>query len=403
MEAKAKISCRLQNYYPRKKPSPGGWIRSIEQDGFLFEQGPKSCRPKGAGLATLKLIEELGLQDQVIPGQTTKRFLYVDKKLQVLPSGPLSLLFSPLTKGIIPGIFKDLTTSVNPSEDESIYDFFSRRFNPSIAEGLIDPMTLGIYAGDIRKLSIRSCFPQIYEWERNHGSVIRGAFSRKKTNQSHSSFIKSIQKSSLFSFKKGMETLTHELSRRMESELQLSTTATGLSFHSDHVEVSLSSGQSLYVDHVYSTIPAKDLNLLWPNPTFSRIPANSIGVINLGYRKKVHQKEGFGYLIPSNQGEPILGVVFDSCIFPQQNRNPEETRLTVMMRPVGTEEDMKKIALDSLSRHMHIETPPDTISVLLAKEAIPQYRGGTFCLAGFVKTPYLPHYLREQFSWGCGQ
>ena len=100
-----------------------------------------------------------------------------------------SLLFSPLMKGIIPGIFKDLTTSVNTSEDESIYDFFSRRFNPSIAEGLIDPMTLGIYAGDIRKLSIRSCFPQIYEWERNHGSVIRGVFSRKKREQSHSPFI----------------------------------------------------------------------------------------------------------------------------------------------------------------------------------------------------------------------
>ena len=46
-----------------KSHRPGGWIRSIEQDGFLFEQGPRSCRPKGAGLATLKLIEELGLRD----------------------------------------------------------------------------------------------------------------------------------------------------------------------------------------------------------------------------------------------------------------------------------------------------------------------------------------------------
>ena len=196
-----------------------------------------------------------------------------------------------------------------------------------------------------------------------------------------------MQKTSLFSFKKGMETLTHELSRRLESELQLSTTATGLTFHSDHVEVSLSSGQSLFADHVYSTIPAKDLNLLWQNPAFNRIPANSIRVINIGFRKKVHQKEGFGYLIPSNQGEPILGVVFDSCIFPQQNQNSEETRLTVMMRPSGTEEDMKKVALDSLARHMHIEASPDSISFLLAKEAIPQYGVGHSALLGSLNPP----------------
>lgn len=44
-----------------------------------------------------------------------------------------------------------------------------------------DPLCRGIFGGDARKLSLRSCFPVLDEYERNHGAVIRGMlFSRKR-------------------------------------------------------------------------------------------------------------------------------------------------------------------------------------------------------------------------------
>ena len=45
---------------------------------FLFEQGPRSCRTKGAGQETLALIEALGLQDQIVVphSDAQNRYLY---------------------------------------------------------------------------------------------------------------------------------------------------------------------------------------------------------------------------------------------------------------------------------------------------------------------------------------
>ena len=145
-------------------------FQTIRNHEFLFEQGPRSCRPKGNGVETLKLIEDLGLQDQVIPGDpsSSMRYLYTGGKLEALPNGLFSFFMSPLTNGVFKAIWRDLTTAPDPN-DETIYSFISRRFSPGIAERLIDPMATGIYAGDIRKLSITSCFPLLKQWEKENG------------------------------------------------------------------------------------------------------------------------------------------------------------------------------------------------------------------------------------------
>ena len=42
----------------------------------------------------------------------------------------------------------------------------------------------------------------------------------------------------------------------------------------------------------------------------------SMHVVNLVYESDVLPMAGFGYLVPSHAPEHILGVVFDSCVFP---------------------------------------------------------------------------------------
>ncbi len=127
-----------------KSKRPGGWMQTSHTGGFLFEQGPHSCRATGAGLATLQLAEELGLQDHVVTADPAShiRYLYHNQSLQRLPTGPLSCLFSPLMKGIIPALIRDWRTPPGNQDDESIYDFFSRRFGPSIAERFADYLLL---------------------------------------------------------------------------------------------------------------------------------------------------------------------------------------------------------------------------------------------------------------------
>ena len=155
----------------------GGWIRTVKKEGFLFEKGPRSCRTQGHGRATLRLIEELGLQKQVIQADASAhhRYLYFQQHLQKIPSSFLSFLFSPLTRKIIPHLLKEWLVPKAREEDETVHDFFSRRISREAAETFVNSLTLGIYACDSRKLSIKSCFPSIYAWEQQYGSLLKGA------------------------------------------------------------------------------------------------------------------------------------------------------------------------------------------------------------------------------------
>jgi oxygen-dependent protoporphyrinogen oxidase len=47
--------------------------------------------------------------------------------------------------------------------------------------------------------------------------------------------------------------------------------------------------------------------------------ACNVGVVNMSFHDDaLIATPGFGYLIPGSEGEPVLGVSFDSCIFPEQ-------------------------------------------------------------------------------------
>ena len=51
-------------------------------------------------------------------------------------------------------------------------------------------------------------------------------------------------------------------------------------------------------------------------------------VVNVIYDGHVLPANGFGYLVPAQEPSDILGVVFDSCVFPTE---VPTTRLTVML------------------------------------------------------------------------
>jgi protoporphyrinogen oxidase len=104
-----------------------------------------------------------------------------------------------------------------------VYDFIARRFSPRIAETLVDPMASGIYGGNIRQLSMRSCFGLIYDKEQQHGSVLRSMFFHTPPVPStlfdgtpKSQFVLTAEKTSSLSFERGMQTLTDTLASHIE-------------------------------------------------------------------------------------------------------------------------------------------------------------------------------------------
>jgi oxygen-dependent protoporphyrinogen oxidase len=373
-----------------KSQRVGGWIQSIQANGYLFEQGPRSCRTQGTGQETLALIEALDLKDEVlIPHPDARnRYIYHQQGLLCLPRHLWEIPFNSLTQGWLKALWRDWRMPKCQLEDESIHSFFSRRLGKSWAECLIDPVVSGIYAGDCNRLSLKSCFPIFNQWEQQKGSLLRGACHRQAAPLFQSSFIQSMRHFPLFSFKQGMETLPRVLANRLQDDLVLEQAAQRLAFDSTGIKVYLENGGCLKADHVISTLPTSALSdLLTTYPLLAtklrELHYTTVFVVNIGFEASVFPLKGFGYLVPSKMKSLILGCVWDSCVFPQQNLKRQQTRLTVMLGGSHhpeieqmAEQDVIEHALQALHVQMGIRANPQIVQIKKAHQAIPQYEVG---------------------------
>lgn len=373
-----------------KTERAGGWIQTLQTEEFLFEQGARSCRSKGSGRETLVLVEALGLQDQVlVPHPSARhRYLFDGKGLRKMPSQLWEIPFRSLTRGWAKALWRDWWKPKRLVEDESIHDFFSRRLGLPWVEELIDPFVSGIYAGNCQLLSLKSCFPLFDQWEQEYGSLLRGAWHYRPSVDLKSSFIESVSRFPLFSFKEGMETLPRTLAQQLKECVFLGEGVSRLKCDATGIEVELDRGKKIRADYVISTLSASALSSLLINPPawanqLKQLQYTTVVVVNIGFHFPVLPFQGFGYLVPSKHHSPILGCVWDSSIFPQQNREPNLTRLTLMMGGSHhpeieelSDQEIIEYALKNLRQHLGIRLEPQMIQVKKAQNAIPQYQVG---------------------------
>lgn len=347
-----------------KEKRVGGWIHSSTHDGFLFEEGPRAFRTKGKGKATLQLIQQLGLESELIPAspQSKRRYLYLNGKLCTLPG--ISFLWH-----LCKAIWREKRAYPDAVEEETIDHFFRRRFGHAFTDSAVDALVSGIYAGDSRLLSMKSCFPLIHQMDQQHGSLFRALWHRKKIKPNTDPFIYKMQNHSLLTFKNGMESLTQAIYNQLDAAFLLGEEVVSLRSNG---EVVLRE-RVLQGDVLISALPAHALVRLIPEESelLERIPYVSLKVVNIGYKNLSLPKQGFGYLVPRREGEKILGCVWNSSVFPQHV--PERgAGVTVMMRSeYGVE-----VALESLQRHLGIVAKPDVLDVKEVRRAIPQYLVG---------------------------
>ena len=197
-------------------------------------------------------------------------------------------------------ILRELFLPPSQEEDESIYQFATRRFNPQIAQEIFDPLTLGVYAGDIHKLSLRTCFPTLHLWEQEHKSLTRALFKRPR------------KPSSLFTLQNGIESLILTLAQKSGAQIHLNTPVLSIEKNGVHTP-----GKFWEADHLISALPGPALGKithLWPD-----FPAISLWVVHLTYPQNILKHQGFGYLIPTKEKEDALGAIWDSSIFPSSD------------------------------------------------------------------------------------
>ena len=305
----------------------GGCIETVD----LFEKGPRTFRSSHCP-SLLRLIEDLGLKDELLFSQSasSKRYLWHQGSLRSIFKLSAPYLLRMLFALFIP----------KGTQEETVYSFFRRRYGVGIADLFADPLCLGIYAGDCRTLSVNACFPSLKGIEKKRG---RG---------------------SLFTLQRGMQSLIDALQQQLAIDIRLNSEVHSLKQLHQKWEIN-----NLFVaDHVVSALPFPVLARLFP----SLIPLHHVSMIvaNIGFSSFEFPHRGYGYLVPTRENQSLLGMIWDSAIFPQQ----AGTRLTAMMR-AGTAFPEETI-LHALRSHLGISQQPDRIDIHHPETAIPQFTLG---------------------------
>jgi oxygen-dependent protoporphyrinogen oxidase len=186
----------------------------------------------------------------------------------------------------------------------------------------------------------------------------------------------------MFSFRNGMETLVHALAVRLENHVKLDCGVKSLHYNKEGITLHTDEGAFLEADKVFLAVPQDVLATILQGIGVStrETPTSSVAAVNMGWKQSVLPYQGFGHLIASREKEDVLGVVWDSSAFPEQNCSPDETRLTVMLGGIHrpdlltlSEPEITSVALKAVAKQLGINKAPDVLHVSVARNAIPQY------------------------------
>jgi oxygen-dependent protoporphyrinogen oxidase len=372
----------------------GGNIRSEQVDGFTCEAGPTGFLDNAP--ATITLARRLGLADRMIRAkpEAADRYIYRRGGLRKVPLNPLSFLASGILSPL--GKLRLLGEPFMPRsrrEDESIFQFASRRIGREAASVLVDAMVSGVYAGNARELSLPATFPKMRHMEQAHGSLFRAMLARRREAAAEGREVGGPAGPGgvLTSFRGGLEELTSALASALGNRLRLRNPVQLVSDMGQRgFRILLEEGPPIEAHAVVLACPAWRAASLVESmdpklhTTLTEIPSAALAVVHTGYRTMAlgDLRTGFGYLVPRGQGPRILGTLWISQIF--EGRSPDGAILMTTM--IGGAHDPHAVELDDeallnvvrqdIQQTMSILVRPYFTHIVRWPRGIPQYTLG---------------------------
>lgn len=298
-------------------PRPGGNIRTEQRDGYLLETGPNSLQLSDE---LRDLVDGLGLTNQLQDAAAVSQNRYVLRqgRYQQLPASPPKLLTSSFfsLKARL-GLVRELFQPAAPVNlEETLAQFFTRRFGSEVVEYALNPFISGIYAGDPARLLLHKTFPQLAAMEQQHGSVIRGLMKSKSP----------AGRRRIVSLTGGLQTLTDTLARKLR-RAHFGQAATHLHRRADdgrwELETTAGPAPRLY-QHVVLALPAYAaaplLQEQFPEAAaaLAAVYYPPMTAIYTAYQRAdvTHPLDGFGALHPKAEQPYAAGSIWTSSIFP---------------------------------------------------------------------------------------
>lgn len=314
-----------------------------------------------------------------------------------------ALLTEPIFKGIIGYLLAEPTVETRGKhvEDESVGDFVTRRFGPTIADNMLSALFHGIYAGDIYNLSARTLLaklwymetrdpagsgvmPEVFELMLKNEQICSSSDARllaeDVTSETSATLFRNIAQQSVYTFTKGIGQLTSNLETvLLESpnvRIATENAVSQISRDKTSSKISITSSGNLKsesYDYVLSSLGPTAMGEEPKRNIFLGPPeirdAATVMVVNLYYSNPslTDPYHGFGYLIPQSipmeqNPERALGVIFASETSGTRNPAnilPDDLRVS---QPASYETQPQSLSNDLSAEwaNNHQDTAPGT-------------------------------------------
>jgi oxygen-dependent protoporphyrinogen oxidase len=375
----------------------GGKIQTIRRDGFIIERGPDSflIRKKSIGI----LAEDLGIEDELVKNATGQAYIFVNGKLHPIPAG--SVMGIPTQVGpflktelfSLTGKLRAAGDLIMPrsanSDDQSLGSFFRRRLGGEVVENLIEPLLSGVYSGDIDQMSLKSTYPQFYEVEKKHRSLILGMKKSRPKPVPVKDGLPAKREGVFHTFKNGLETLVEAIEEKLEPNSVLKGVRVDSIKRVDNKNVlQLNDGQIIEADAVILTTGHKMASDLFAPHGLLRdlggIPTTSVATVALAFPEEavVQDEEGTGFLVSRTGDFSITACTWTHRKWPTSTPKGK-VLIRAFVGRIGDETivdlpdaEIEKIVLTDLKRIIDIKGKPDFTVITRWKNDRPQYRVG---------------------------
>lgn len=374
------------------KERVGGKIETVHRDGFTIERGPDSflSRKKPA----VDLVEKLGLTDQLVRNSTGQAHILVGKKLHKIPPGSFMgiptevqpFLFSGLfsVKGKLRAGLDFIKPKGKAVEDQSLGLFFRRRFGDELVENLIEPLLSGIYSGDVDEMSLMATFPNFYQLEQKHGSLIKGLNKtmpkQPKTKQKKPGIF--------YALTGGFESLVDELEKQLDDVISLNTAVDHVEKKENGYHVLLSDGTVYKADAMIVTSPHTSIRRMFSKhealKTVDEIPTTSVANVALAFDQKAIKKEldGTGFVVSRNSDFRITACTWTHRKWPHTTPDGKVLLRSYVGGPHDpnaaflSDDEIVDVVLKDLRKVMKIKGEPNFKVISRFKNKMPQYAVG---------------------------
>jgi protoporphyrinogen/coproporphyrinogen III oxidase len=373
----------------------GGKIHTMRKDGYVIERGPESFFDTNNNVRNL--AKDLGIEQKIMQNKNGRTYIAIGNDLHSVPSNVIfggspqitSFITSNLLSisGKVRAAGDFILPKANANIDETISEFFGRRFGKEAVENLVEPVLAGTFAGDVDHLSIHSMFPQLYQLEKDYRSVIVGM---KKTGKGIYAIDDHHGALHYETFENGLETLISEI----EQSLQPGVVMKGVKVDTieqlkdQSLELHLNNGEIIKANTVIMTTPFNAAKAAFKDSeAMKQLPEMNYATIATvtmafeeGYIKK--NLDAMNFFVSRNSD-----YVITSCTWLNQkweNVAPKGYDLLRMyIGRVGDESivelsdgEIEKTVLADLSRAFNLSAKPEFTVVSRWKDSMPQYTVG---------------------------